>query len=209
MTNTAKPLVRGVNAHEVTRFEEGDPQESPWVQGPPGPEAIEVVAHDPAWAGLFQAQKDRIQAVLGARALAVEHVGSTAVAGLAAKPVIDIDLIVADPEDEGAYVPVLADLGYVHTVRERSWYQHRMLCQGAPRVNLHVFGPACPEHVRHLLFRDWLRAHPADRERYAQAKFQASAGAVTVPAYNQRKQAVLRAIYADIFATALADGRQG
>jgi GrpB-like predicted nucleotidyltransferase (UPF0157 family) len=72
-------------------------------------------------------------------ALGVEHVGSTSVEGLAAKDVIDIDLTVADPGDEDAYVPALERLGYVLTVREPSFHEHRCLRLAEPRVNLHVF----------------------------------------------------------------------
>lgn len=187
-------------ASAVMAFEEGDPDENPWVQGKPKVEQIEVAAYDAGWPGCFQAVRDRIAAALGSAALAIEHVGSTAVPGLAAKPVIDVDVIVADPGKEAAYVPALEALGYVLTIREPSWYGHRMLRQDAPRVNLHVFGPACPEHLRHLLFRDWLRQHPQDRQRYADAKAAAQEGVNTAKAYNERKQAVVRDIYARIFA---------
>ncbi|WP_394065514.1 GrpB family protein [Alcaligenes sp. WGS1538] len=183
----------------ITYFEAGDPDENPWVVDKPTREDIAIEPYDPVWAQRFETLKTQIGAVLGEAALAIEHVGSTAVPGLAAKPVIDIDLIVADPEQEESYVPALAELGYVLTIRERSWYGHRMLRHHAPRVNLHVFGPECPEHVRHLLFRDWLRGHEQDREAYAQAKLQARVGAGTVLDYNQNKQAVIRRIYAALF----------
>ena len=201
MVNSRTQQLMGVDAHLIAVFEEGNPQENPWVAGAPAVEHIEVQAHDPAWAVQFLALKQGLQAALADKALAIEHVGSTAVPDLPAKPVIDIDLIVADPDDEGVYVPALESLGYRLTVRERSRYQHRMLRLDAPRVNLHVFGPACPEHVRHLLFRDWLRAHPQDRLRYADAKAQAKTGADTAPTYNQRKQAVVRAICDKLFAS--------
>lgn len=131
--------------------------------------------------------------------LEIEHVGSTAVPDLPAKPVIDIDLIVPDPEREEQYVPALQALGYDLTIRERSWYQHRMLRREEPRVNLHVFGPACPEHARHVLFRDWLRQQPADRKRYAEAKMLAKDGVDTAHDYNRRKQDVVLDIYQAIF----------
>ncbi|NHW59438.1 GrpB family protein, partial [Escherichia coli] len=84
------------------------------------------------------------------KCLAIEHIGSTAVPGLDAKPIIDIDLIVADPADEPRYIPWLNQLGYELTVREPSWYQHRMLKLETPKVNLHIFAPNCPEHLRHI-----------------------------------------------------------
>ncbi|MEV6849677.1 GrpB family protein, partial [Actinoplanes sp. NPDC051411] len=111
----------------------------------------------------------------GARALAVEHVGSTAVPGLAAKDRVDIDLIVADPADEDAYVPALSAAGLTLASREPHWYGHRCLWTETHDANVHVFGPDCDEHLRHLVFRDWLRAHPADRDRYAACKLAAAA----------------------------------
>jgi GrpB-like predicted nucleotidyltransferase (UPF0157 family) len=69
-------------------------------------------------------------------------------------------------------------------------------------VNLHVFGPDCPENIRHLLFRDWLRAHPGERELYEQAKRAAIEGARYVMDYNLSKQPVIRDIYARVFRAA-------
>ncbi len=181
-------------------FEPGDPGEDPWVNGPAPREEIEVSDYDPAWPQRYEVLRERIAQALGPRALALEHVGSTAVPQLPAKPVIDIDLIVADPEEEAAYVPALQALGYELTIRERSWYGHRMFRLATPRVNLHVFGPACPEHARHCLFRDWLREHDEERRRYAQAKFAAQQNEDQVTAYNEKKQAVVREIYARLFA---------
>lgn len=186
-------------SNEITTFEAGDPNENPWVQGQPKPENIRVDAYDPAWGTLFSTLKNDIDIALSGKVLAVEHVGSTAVPGLPAKPVIDIDVIVDDPENEDAYIPALSSLGYALTVRERSWYQHRMLRLDLPRVNLHVFGSNCPEHIRHILFRDWLRTHPQDQNLYAEAKMQAKEGADTVQTYNTKKQVVVKQIYRKIF----------
>lgn len=135
----------------IQTFEPGDPNENPWVQGRPGPELIEVLAYAPTWSQTYGQLYRQIIKALKNRALAVEHIGSTAVPHLSAKPVIDIDLIVADPEDEASYIPALQALGYVLTVRERSWYGHRMLKLQNPRANLHVFGPASPEAVQFCL----------------------------------------------------------
>jgi GrpB-like predicted nucleotidyltransferase (UPF0157 family) len=183
----------------IATFADGDPEEDPWVSGAPPEEAIEIAAYSPVWPGLFEAGKASIGQALAGAALHIEHIGSTAVPGLAAKPVIDIDLIVEDPTREEAYVPALAAIGYVLTVRERTWYEHRMLRHNRPRINLHVFGPACAEHARHILFRDWLRAHPGDRARYEQVKQKARIGVTNVEAYNRNKQAVIRDIYRAIF----------
>lgn len=111
-----------------------------------------------------------MRAALSDRALRVEHVGSTSVPGLAAKPVIDIVLVVADSSDESAYAPDLQSAGYVLRIREPEWHQHRMFRGAEPAVNLHVFSAGCPEVDRMILFRDWLRANAADRELYQRAK---------------------------------------
>lgn len=183
----------------ITTFLEGDPQENPWVAGMPRVEQMAVVAYDPAWAVRYQRARESIQRALGAQVVSIAHVGSTAVPELAAKPVIDIDLIVADPADEASYVPALEQLGYHLTVREPSWYQHRMLRHDEPRVNLHVFAPNCPEHIRHLLFRDWLCAHEAYRVRYAAAKLSAADATCNAQDYNRAKHEVVQAIYRDVF----------
>lgn len=132
--------------------------------------AIVIDSYDPQWPAMFAGHEARIREALGSRALAVEHVGSTAVPGLAAKNRLDIDVIVTDPADEDAYVPPLATAGYVLRTRDENWYEHRCLWTPDHGVNLHVFGPDCDEHLRHLIFRDWLRAHPEDRDRYAVEK---------------------------------------
>jgi GrpB-like predicted nucleotidyltransferase (UPF0157 family) len=105
----------------------------------------------------------------------VHHVGSTSVPGLPAKPIIDVDLVVADPGDEPSYIPDLVAAGLVHAVREPWWHGHRLLKGDQPQAFVHVFGPDCPEVVRHLMFRDWLVEHAEDRERYAEAKRAAAA----------------------------------
>jgi GrpB-like predicted nucleotidyltransferase (UPF0157 family) len=183
----------------IMTFAHGDPDENPWVAGAPPAEAIEIVAYSPEWPVLFEACKASIAQALGGAALQIEHVGSTAVPNLAAKPIIDIDLIVDDPSCEDSYAPALAALGYRLTVRERTWYQHRMLRHDRPRTNLHVFGRGCPEHVRHILFRDWLRAHPEDCARYASVKEEARLGVTNVRDYNLKKETVIRDIYRSIF----------
>jgi GrpB-like predicted nucleotidyltransferase (UPF0157 family) len=136
---------------------------------------IVISPYDPGWPVRYRRERARILAALGERAVAVEHVGSTAVPGLAAKDRVDIDLIVADPADEDAYVPDLAQAGYTLRTREPHWYQHRALWTGDHDVTLHVFGPDCDEFRRHLIFRDWLCVHPDDRDRYAARKYEAAA----------------------------------
>lgn len=191
---------------EITRHYDADPAEDPWVLGPPEPEAVALMPYDPGWPRRFDVVAASIRDALGDVALGVEHVGSTAVEGLAAKDVIDIDLTVADPRDEDGYVPALERIGYVLVIRERSWHEHRCLKLAdravRPRVNLHVFGPDCPETIRHRMFRDWLRAHPEDRARYEAAKRAAVPGGGHVMDYNARKQDVIRELYDRLFRAA-------
>ncbi|EJD6497951.1 GrpB family protein [Providencia rettgeri] len=186
---------------QITSFQTSNPNENPWVLGKPKTEIIDVVDYDPNWQAKFKQIKQNIQNKLGHKALAIEHVGSTAVSGLSAKPVIDIDLIVKNPEQELNYAPILEEFGFLLTVREPSWYQHRMFRLEQPRVNLHVFGPDCPEHLRHILFRDWLRTHADDRRLYEEAKKMASVKVTNVQVYNQNKENVIKEIYDKIIKT--------
>ncbi|MCS3428514.1 GNAT family N-acetyltransferase [Leucobacter aridicollis] len=187
----------------IADFRGGTEATDPWVAGEPLPEALAVVPANPDWPERARILSDAILAAVGDAAVSLEHVGSTAVPGLPAKDVIDLDLIVLDPDDEAGYVPALTALGYRHTVREPALDGHRMLRLEDPRVNLHVFAPGTAEPARHILFRDWLRANPDDAKQYVEAKTAAAEGAPqTAMAYNRRKHATVREIYARAFAAA-------
>ncbi|MBF6471921.1 GrpB family protein [Nocardia abscessus] len=143
------------------------------------PYAVKVVLeeYNPAWPDWYAEEEAVIRAALGAVALRIEHTGSTSVPGLAAKPLIDILLLVPDTTDEPAYVPALEAAGYTLRIRQPGWYQHRCLVRrvdtGASRdVNLHVLSPesGAPEIERILAFRDRLRTHDSDREYYERTK---------------------------------------
>ena len=136
------------------------------------PEKVEIliVEYDPRWAQRFEAEKRTIKAALGERALTIEHIGSTSVVGLAAKPIIDVCLVVADSSDEASYIPDLESAGYALRVREPDWYEHRMLRTAAHDVHVHVYTVGCPEIARYLAFCDWLRTNDADRAWYASTK---------------------------------------
>ncbi len=171
-----------------------------WVGGPPPPAKPVVVDYDPGWPARYQREAERIRNVLGDAVLELRHVGSTAVPGLAAKDIIDIDLVVADSADEGAYLPKLVAAGYVLRVREPNWHEHRCLKGPDTNINLHVFSPGCPEVARHRVFRDWLRAHDADRDAYAAVKRRLAEIHDDVRAYSEAKDAVVDEIYARAFA---------
>lgn len=179
---------------------------SAWVPGKKPRTGIEVVAPDQRWPEDFALLAARIRSALGAAALDVEHVGSTSVPGLAAKPVIDIDLTVADSADEAAWLPKLEAAGFELVIREPWWHEHRCLVAETPRANLHVFSPDCAETIRHRLFRDWLREHPDDVALYRDAKLaaarDANAAGEHVQQYNERKERVILAIYERAFRAA-------
>lgn len=131
---------------------------------------IRLADYDPDWPEKFETHAKAIADALGDVALRVEHIGSTSVPGLAAKPIIDILVVVADSADESAYLPRLEAAGYVLRVREPDWNEHRMLRTPALDVHVHVYTFGCPEIERVLTFRDRLRRNGDDRARYEQTK---------------------------------------
>ena len=133
--------------------------------------SILLVEYDPVWPALFALEADRIRAALGARVLRLEHVGSTSVPALAAKPVIDILLMVLDSSDEAAYVPSLESAGYILRAREPDWHEHRFFKGPDREINLHCFSAGCTEIERMLAFRDWLRSNDGDRLLYERTKW--------------------------------------
>jgi len=160
--------------------------------------SITLVPYDPAWAAEFKAQATRIRMALGSVAGGVAHVGSTAVPGLAAKPIIDINLLVPDSADEPTYVPALEALGYVLHIREPGWHEHRLLRLDDPRVNLHVFTSGSAEHARMITFRDRLRADPEALELYLTTKQRLAAQHwERVQDYADEKSSVVEQILSD------------
>jgi GrpB-like predicted nucleotidyltransferase (UPF0157 family) len=128
--------------------------------------AIVIVDYDPAWPGRFESERDRVQRALGDAALRIEHIGSTAVPGLAAKPIIDLVVTVEDPNDESIVAP-MQDAGYELRVREPD---HRMFRTPERDVHVHVWQDSDPEVERNLRFRDRLRESAEDRLAYEQLK---------------------------------------
>jgi GrpB-like predicted nucleotidyltransferase (UPF0157 family) len=136
---------------------------------------IRLADPDPEWAAQYAREEERIRAALGPRAVQLEHVGSTSVPRLAAKPVIDILLTVIDSSDEARYLPDLEAAGYMLQFREPDWYEHRFLRDRDPDVEVHVFTVGSPEVERMLLFRDRLRNRSEDRELYERTKREVAA----------------------------------
>lgn len=160
-------------------------------QAQPGP----LQEHQEQWAKEYAALRQVIEDAIPDQVVEVAHVGSTAVAGLLAKPVIDLDLTVPEVTDEGSYLPRLEAVGFRLIFRDDlGGDAHRQLTFGAPNANLHVWGPGAVEPRRHALFLSWLRTHPADRDRYAAAKRDAADGAGG-RRYNDVKSAVVYDLY--------------
>jgi GrpB-like predicted nucleotidyltransferase (UPF0157 family) len=131
---------------------------------------VVVCDYDPAWPGLYEQEASRVTAALGDRVARLEHIGSTSVPGLPAKPIIDMVLEVHDAADEPAYAGDLEAAGYALRIREPAWYEHRLFSPPRGDANLHVFPAGCPETGRMVRFRDHMRASDADRELYARTK---------------------------------------
>jgi GrpB-like predicted nucleotidyltransferase (UPF0157 family) len=167
---------------------------------------ITIVAYDPAWPARFVTERDRIIAALGATARRVDHIGSTAVPSLAAKPIIDIDVSVSNPDDEATYVPALEQAGYHLRVRQPG---HRMLRTADRGVHVHVCAEGSEWERRHLLFRDWLRNDETDRDAYADMKRElATRDWPDMNAYAAAKGALIAEITARAEEWARAVGRE-
>ena len=137
-----------------------------------GPERRKIVMadYDLNWPRIFDQHRAKIARALGEAALSILHIGSTSVPGLAAKPIIDMLLVVADSANEGSYLPALLDLGYELRVREPDFHEHRMLRTHERDVHIHVLSHACPEIERYPIFRDHLRANAEAGQRYEATK---------------------------------------
>lgn len=151
------------------------------------PKTLEVVApradpdtqispYQESWPETFIQVASRIESALDSSALKLEHVGSTSVPGLAAKPIIDVLLEVSDPSDEAAYVPQLESLGFVLIFRQPKWHGHRFLAisEQETEINVHVHRAGCQVAADFLTFRDFLRDNASARDEYAEAKRKAA-----------------------------------
>ena len=158
---------------------------------------IKILDYDPDWPKKFETHSKRIADVLGQAALRIEHIGSTSVPGLAAKPIIDILIVVQDSADESAYLPLLEAVGYILRVREPDWNEHRMFRTPEKDVHIHIYSDGCPEIERNLAFRDRLRRNVEDCRRYEQTKRKLAAQEwPDMNAYAEAKTGVIESIIA-------------
>ncbi|HUB05301.1 MAG TPA: GrpB family protein [Solirubrobacteraceae bacterium] len=163
---------------------------------------IELRDYDPRWPSLYAEHAARVLDALGERVRRLEHVGSTSVPGLPAKPIIDIALEVPDSADEPGYVPDLEAAGYALRIREPDWFEHRLLRPPDGSAHLHVFPAGCEETDRMLRFRDWLRTSDADRELYLATKRELAAHHWK---YMQQYADAKSEVVSQIMARAMAD----
>ena len=161
------------------------PDDPDW---PPRFEAIVVVPYDPDWPARFEAIRDRVAPALGHVALAIEHIGSTSVPGLAAKPIIDIDVIVATAADVPIAIERLATVGYAHrgdlTVTGREAFSAP---DGSTRHNLYVCAADVLPLRNHLAIRHHLRTHPDAVKAYAALKLRLASETDDIDAYIEGK----------------------
>ncbi|WP_326833894.1 GrpB family protein [Amycolatopsis rhabdoformis] len=185
-----------------------------WVAEPPRLDSTVTLAeYDEQWPVFFDREAERIRTALGERVVLLDHVGSTSVPGLAAKPIIDILLEVPDSDDEDAYLPALEAAGYRLVIREPEWEKHRCFTRADPKVNLHVHSPGNGQTERYLLFRDRLRTRPEELATYLAKKRALAARTWTyLQHYADAKSEVIdeivaraRAAQYDAFSQAYAD----
>ncbi|OUE25932.1 GrpB family protein [Clavibacter michiganensis] len=164
------------------------------VVGGQPPLTVGLQEHDPGWAEAYLVHRRRILDAVGDAALAVEHIGSTSVPGLAAKPIVDVVVVVADITAEEDHVARLVAAGYDRRVREPG---HRLVRTPARDVHVHVYEEGDPAVEAYLLLRDRLRADPADRDLYERTKRELMTRRwESMDAYADAKTAVIQGILA-------------
>ena len=138
---------------------------------------VRVLPYDPAWKTAFEEIKQELEAAIGDYVIAIEHVGSTSVEGLAAKPCIDIDVIIKDYSIFDTVVAKLDDIGYIHEgnlgIKDREAFKYT----DKPHLyqhHLYVCPSQSDELRRHITFRDFLRSHPEEAKKYGEVKMEAA-----------------------------------
>jgi len=171
---------------------------------------LELVPYDPAWPARFEALRDKLALALGPVALRIDHIGSTAVPSLAAKAVIDIQVIVSNQADDASYMPGLESTGLGLRYRDpaASWSFFRPM--RPPRTHhVHVTSAGSPRERAQLLFVDYLRYDAGARDAYAALKYElAATHANDRVAYTDAKTEFVTAVLEDAEAWAATTGWQ-
>jgi GrpB-like predicted nucleotidyltransferase (UPF0157 family) len=152
---------------------------------------VEIVDYDADWPVRYLEERGRIAHALGSQARRIEHIGSTAVPGLSAKPIVDIMVSVDDPDDEAAIRQPLETVGYVLRVREP---HHRMYRTPERDVHVHIWEAGGDDEERHLRFRDRLRSNAEARDRYERTKRALAGRYRDMNYYAEAKSAVIEEI---------------
>ena len=154
---------------------------------------IELVAHDPAWADAYASAADEIHAALGATALDVQHVGSTAIPGIVAKRRIDVLILVQQYDPEAVYREPLLSLGYAYDHRDELHVLFKGSHEGTP-FNLHVEEEDSEDAIRMIVFRDYLRSHADEASRYEDLKKELAERFSEDDAYAEGKSSFVREV---------------
>ncbi len=167
-----------------------------------GTKHVVVLPYDEKWAQSFEEIKAELQAALGTLALRIEHVGSTSVKGLSAKPIIDIDVVIKDRSQLDAVISALRSLGYRHEGdmgipgREAFKYDGKEHLQ---KHHLYVCAEDSEELRRHISFRDYLRSHPQAVEEYSRIKTEGAAlFPYDIDSYIEHKSPFINGIYREM-----------
>jgi GrpB-like predicted nucleotidyltransferase (UPF0157 family) len=140
------------------------------IRGPERGDAIEVVPWDPAWPQRYEQMRARLAAALGQLALRIEHVGSTSIEGIPAKPVVDIQVSVPDVDDTDTYREQVESCGFSLRYITAGWRYFRPP-PGLPRdYQVHVVEVGSDRERARLLFRDFMRSHPGEAAEYGRLK---------------------------------------
>lgn len=171
-------------------------------------EPITIVEYDPQWPSLYDAERDRVQAALGDVAARIEHFGSTAVPGMAGKPIVDLLVGVADLPSASAHIPSLEALGYENFgeifLPGRVYLRRR----GPPHFNIAMTLEDGPFWETQITVRDFLRTHPAEVVAYSQSKRAAyDGGARLFSTYSQGKAPYLAGLLERAWQWKMSGGR--
>ncbi len=135
---------------------------------------VKLVPYDPLWPQQYEAERCFILEAVGEKILSIDHIGSTSVPGLGAKAIIDIIVGVADKKAADEIIEAIRPLGYVHKSRGENenpdWFYCVCRIAGEIRFHLHLVKYNSDFHLKHIIFRDWLRAHPEDARKYYELK---------------------------------------
>ena len=132
------------------------------------PRPVVIVPYDPAWPRIYKEESRLLRVSVGMIKRSIEHIGSTSVLDLWAKPIIDIIAGVDGRDDAERCRVLLQPLGYddASTGNNPEWFYCLAKTAHVPGFHLHIVREECPHHLKHILFRNWLQTHPADAEEY-------------------------------------------